>query len=328
MSKDFYKILGVAKNATKDEIGKAYKKLAKTYHPDVNKEEGAIEKFKEVAEAYEVLGDTDKRAQYDRFGSYNPRQRQQPDVNNIFKHFFDGFGGGQVRGTRVRIQITLLESFNGCKKTVDVHQQSPCDSCKNTGYTEWVTCKSCGGSGTVQQRDANFVIQTTCASCGGRGKSPIKKCDICNGAGFNKEGIDKVEVDVPKGIENGAQLRIPGKGVNNTDLYIVVLVAKDKKFDREGHNLICKVPVTYPNLCLGKEIELETLDGKVTLKIKPGTQVDAFMRLKGQGMPVARNPSFRGDLFVKLHLIVPVRPSKKERELLQKLDLVKSRKKK
>lgn len=327
MSKDLYEILGVAKDATKEEIAKAYRKLARTYHPDANKEEGAIEKFKEVTGAYEVLGDSENRAQYDRYGGgYKPRQA--PDVSDIFKHFFDGGFGGQVRGTRVRLQVTLAEAFNGCKKTVEVHQQTPCDPCKNTGYTKWTTCKSCGGSGTSQQRNANFVIQSACGSCGGRGQNPVEKCDICNGAGFNKGNIDKVEIDVPKGIENGAQLRMPSKGINNTDLYVVISITKDKRFDREGYNLICKIPVTYPNLCLGKEIEIETLDGKVSLKIKPGTQADAIMRLKGQGMPVVRNPSFRGDLFVKLHLIVPVKPSKKEKELLQKLDSLKSRNKK
>lgn len=330
MSRDPYEVLGVSKDASKEEVSKAYRRLARKYHPDTNpgNAEEATEKFKEVARAYEILGDPAKRAHFDRFGQvgrsghhgFGFQQRPDDIFRSVFSHFFDEGGHHQIKGTRVRLTIDLIDAFKGGTKKVKVEDQNRCDECKGTGATKWDTCEFCRGSGAQQVKGGGIVMQTTCGKCNGRGKLPSKGCNACGSKGFTKGDIRYVEVEVPPGVDTNTQIRIPDEGIDGTDLYVLVVVKPHDRIKRDGKNLFVEVEVPYTKLVLGGKVEVESLDSSVTLKVKSNTQAGARYRLKGEGMPSMQQPQLRGDLFAVVQLKLPGKSITKEyKALLTKL---------
>ena len=330
MNRDPYEVLELSRDASKDDIASAYRRLARSFHPDANPgpdQDKTTEKFKEVAQAYEILGDPDRRAQFDRYGTtgksghhgFGFQQRPEDMFSSAFRHFFDEGGQAQVRGTRVRLTIDLVDAFKGCKKSVKVEDQKRCEPCKGTGATSWTRCSDCGGSGMrSMQAGGNMVMQSTCVPCGGRGQVPESMCEKCQSTGFIKQGVRKVEVEVPVGIETNTQIRVPDEGVDGTDLYVLVVVRPHKTIKRDGRNLFTEVVVPYTQLVLGGETEVDTLDKPVKLKVKPNTQSGVRYRLRGEGMPSLRSPQ-KGDLFVSVQLKMPGKLTKEYKALLAKL---------
>jgi molecular chaperone DnaJ len=359
MPRDYYEVLGVDKNADADAIKKAYRNLAKKYHPDVSTEpkEVAEAKFKEISEAYEVLSDPEKRSLYDQYGFEGVNQQfgqggftwdnftHADDISDIFGDLFgDLFGGGrrsrggsgrgsgsQGESLRYDLEITLKEVLEGKKAIIDVPHTVLCESCKGTGGKDGKVsvCGKCGGSGQIQSVSrtpfGNMVSVRDCPECHGTGKSSAEKCPQCRGTGrVNKES--HISLNIPKGADDGMRLRVSGEGNAGYnggapgDLYVVIHVKQDKKFERDGDNLWTGIVTTYPKLVLGGEETVETLEGeKALLTIPPGTQVGSVLRISGKGLPRV-NSSFRGDLLVRVTIDVPKRVSEEERELLKKLD--------
>ena len=319
MSKrDYYEALGLSKGASTDEIKKAYRRLAKKYHPDVSKEENAIEKFKEVQEAYEVLNDDQKRAQYDQFGHAGTNQGFDGfggggdfGFEDIFSSFFGG-GGGRRRdpnaprqGADLQYQVTLdfEEAIFGKELNVEIPVEDSCDTCKGSGAkpgTSRETCKHCSGSGQM--------INEKCTTCHGSGKVRKRK---------------KINVKIPAGIDNGQQIRVSGKGeagVNGGsagDLYVVVHVKNHNFFEREGDHIFYEMPLTFVQMALGAEVEVPTVHGKVKLKIPAGTQTGTEFRLKGKGAPNVRGYS-QGDQYVVVRVVVPTKLTSYKKKMLRK----------
>lgn len=356
MGKDYYGILGVGKDASQDEIKSAYRSLAKKYHPDVSSEskEVAEEKFKEISEAYEVLSDPEKRRTYDQYGSDAVNSQfsgggfswddftRADDISDIFGDLFGSFFGGgrrtQQRGPRqgnslrMDIEVTLNEALTGLKKEVQVPRTVRCESCKGTGGKDGKveTCSQCGGTGQVRSvRQTPFggmVSVSDCGQCGGRGRTSKEKCPECKGRGHVQK-TSKVEVNIPKGVDEGSTLTLKGLGDAGSDgapagdLYVVIHLKRNPAFERDGANLWTGITTTYPKLVLGGQETISTLEGeKVELNIPKGTQVGSVLRINGKGMPRSLNSSSRGDLFVRVKMDVPLKVSKEETELLQKLD--------
>ncbi|MEZ6057277.1 MAG: molecular chaperone DnaJ [Planctomycetaceae bacterium] len=342
----YYEVLSVARTATAEEIKKAYKKLALANHPDRNPgDEEAIGRFKEAAEAYEVLSDDDKRSRYDRHGHAgvrggNARGPQFQDLGDIFEHFGDLFGGafggggrkqrsgGAQRGAHLQTAITidLLEASKGCVKDLEVQRKKPCDACSGSGSEPGHTpeqCDYCGGAGQVVQSQGFFRVQTTCPACRGTGKVIRHKCNKCYGSGRENENVT-LSVNVPAGIDNGMQLCLKGEGEagNNGgprgDLYVDIRVKEHPRFQREGTHLICEVPVSYTQAALGTEIEIPLLEGTHLLKIPAGTQPGEVIRLKGKGLADPRGGR-GGDLHLSIKLIVPKNLGEEHERLLRKL---------
>lgn len=357
--RDYYEVLGVSKDATPDEIKKAYRSLAKKHHPDVSSEpkEVAEAKFKEISEAYEVLSDADKRNRYDQYGHAGVDQSfgaggftwddftHGDDLNDIFGDLFGGmfggFGGGRRAGNpnapragdslRYDIEITLRDVLDGKSAEINVPHSVECPDCRGTGGKDGKTqtCPECNGSGQVQnvQRTpfGNMVSVSTCPKCNGSGKSFDERCPRCNGNGREKK-TSKVSVKIPAGVEEGSRFRVPGQGDAgynggpSGDLYVVVHIARDEDFERDGDDLWTIVETTYPRLVLGGTVNVDTLDGKsLEVKIPAGTQVGGVLKISGHGLPEMRRGS-RGNLFVRLMISVPKKVSDLERELLTKLD--------
>ena len=353
--KDYYEILGVSKNATDEEIKRAFRVLAKKYHPDVNKEPGAAEKFKEIGEAYQVLSDKSKRSQYDQFGhaafeNGGASNFDMGDINlddilsSIFGDSFGSFSsfsdfGGFGRGRRgsnkarrgedllMRIRLTFEEAVNGCKKDIKVNVTETCDKCHGEGGFNPTTCATCNGRGVVlsEQRSLFGIIQTqkTCPDCGGAGKVYRDICDNCHGKG--KIAKNKVlTVTIPAGVDNGSQLRLSGKGeagVNggpNGDIYLEFQVAEHKYFERNDNDIYLEVPVTITDAILGCKKEIPTLDGNGYIEIKPGTQNYTKLKLKGKGIKDV-NGGTRGDMYVVVNVIIPTRLTKTQKDLLKSL---------
>lgn len=349
MSKrDYYEVLGVDKNATPDEIKKAYRKLARQYHPDVNKEPDAEEKFKEVKEAYEVLSDENKRAQYDRYGHADPNQgfggfggfgggggfEDFGGFGDIFDMFF---GGGSRRNPNAPqrgadLQYTMTIEFRdavfGKESDIEIPRTENCDHCNGSGArpgTHPETCPTCRGTGQqeVVQNTAfgRIVNRRVCPTCSGAGKIIREKCSHCSGTGKVKKRR-KIHIKIPAGIDDGAQLRVSGEGESGIrggppgDLYVVVNVKPHDFFDREGDDIYCEVPITFAQAALGDEIEVPTLSGKVKLKIPAGTQTNTYFRLKGHGVPRLRGIG-QGDQHVKVVVVTPTKLSDKQKELLR-----------
>lgn len=358
MPRDYYEILGVEKTATPDEIKKAYRSLAKKYHPDVSTEpkDVAEAKFKELSEAYEVLSDPEKRKMYDQYGHDGVKQQfgqdgftwddftRADDISDIFGDIFGSmFGGGGARRGRSRnapqqgeslrydLEITLKDVLNGKKVNLDIPHTVVCDPCKGTGGKDGkvTTCRKCGGSGQVQMvRQSMFgqmVSVSDCPDCRGTGKTFDERCPHCRGTGrVNKDS--HIDLNIPKGMEEGMRLRVAGagnagyNGGPSGDLFVVIHVKQDKVFDRDGSNLWTGITTSYPKLVLGGEEIVTTLEGdKVELKIPAGTAVGTVLRIAGKGLPKA-NSSTRGDLMVRVSVNVPKRVTEEERELLMKLD--------
>ncbi|MBM6619244.1 molecular chaperone DnaJ [Bacillus suaedaesalsae] len=345
MSKrDYYEVLGVSKNATKDEIKKAYRKLSKQYHPDINKEADANEKFKEISEANEVLSDDQKRAQYDQFGHTDPNQGFGGfgggggfgGFEDIFETFFGG-GGGRRRdpnaprqGADLQYTMTLNfeEAVFGKETTIEIPREESCDTCHGSGAkpgTKPETCSHCNGSGqlNVEQNTpfGRIVNRRVCHYCNGTGKMIIDKCSTCSGSGRVKKH-KKINVKIPAGVDDGQQLRVTGQGeagVNggpSGDLYVVFRVRSHEFFERDGDDIYCEMPLTFAQAALGDEIEVPTLHGKVKLKIPAGTQSGTRFRLRGKGVPNVRGYG-QGDQHIEVRVITPTKLSDEQRDLLR-----------
>jgi molecular chaperone DnaJ len=353
--RDYYEVLGVSRDATEDEIKKAYRKLARKYHPDVNKEDkDAAEKFKEINEAYEVLKDPEKRARYDQFGHAGVGQGgfDAGDFggfggfggfgdfgSDIFDDIFDIFGGsfgrsrrrGPTRGADIRydLEITLEEAAFGAEKEVEIFRMESCKNCNGTGAkpgTMPKTCPSCGGSGQVRRVQnlgpMQFTNVTTCTNCGGRGTIIEEPCPKCHGRGQSKVGR-KIKIKVPAGVDTGSQLRMSGEGEPGElggppgDLYVVIRVKPHKLFVRQGDDLIYQAPISFVQATLGDEIDVPTLEEKVKLKIPEGTQPGTRFRLRSKGIPHLRGYG-RGDLIVQVEVVIPKKLNDKQKELLVK----------
>lgn len=349
--KDYYESLGIARSATPDEIKKAYRTLAKKYHPDVNKEAGTDVRFKEVQEAYDVLSDPQKRAQYDQhghaafdqnggFGGFQQGFGGYEDLNDIFGSFFGGGftsgGRSQQRGPTkgqdrfMQMKVDFMDVVYGKTETIVLDVDEMCDSCMGSGARskdDIGVCKTCKGKGTTitQQRTPFGVFQstTTCPDCSGTGTSIKHKCEKCNGKGYNRKRTN-VEVKIPAGIQSGQQLRVPGKGERsqnkgpNGDLFIEILVSPHKFFRREGKNIYVSIPISSVDATLGTKVDVPTVYGDVELTIPSGTQHGTQFRLRGKGMQDLRTSTI-GDQYVQVDIEVNKKLSKEEKELYEKL---------
>ncbi len=348
--RDYYEVLGVGKNATGDEIKKAYRKLAKQYHPDVNvNKEEASEKFKEASEAYGVLSDEQKRRQYDTFGhaafdqtagarggGFGGFDDFMGGFGDIFDSIFGGGGGrtarrtGPVRGSdlRMELRITFEEAAFGVSKEVRLNKDEACAACGGTGAkkgTSPKTCGSCGGSGQIrQQRNTafgSFVNVVDCPDCGGRGSIIKDPCPDCGGRGILNK-LKTINVDIPAGIDNGQIMTLRGEGAAGQrggqpgDLQIYVYVQPHKFFAREGYDLYIDIPVSFVDAALGAEIVVPTLDGKAKLKMGEGTQTGTVFRLKDKGVTHLHSTR-KGSLFVKVNIEVPKKLNEKQKTLLR-----------
>ena len=348
--RDYYEVLGVSKDSSADEIKKAYRKLAKKYHPDMNPGVAEAEKnFKEVNEAYDVLSDSDKKAKYDAYGhaAFDPSAGGGAgfggfgdfgfDFGDIFSSFFGGGGGssarrnGPVRGDDVTVRVTLTfeEAAFGVKKEVNYNKIQRCSTCAGTGAekgTSPKTCSACGGSGQVrvQQRTPLGMMQTTkaCDACRGTGKIIEKPCGDCRGTGFVRVA-KKLDVSIPAGIDDGQRISLRGQGSDGKnggpagDLIIVVTVKNHQIFERDGYDVYCEVPITYAEATLGAEIEIPTLEGKQTYTVPEGTQTGTVFTLRQKGIQYV-NSKARGNLYVTVNVEVPKNLSAEQKELLRK----------
>lgn len=353
--RDYYEVLGVDKNADDAAIKKAYRQLAKKYHPDMNPgDQEAEKKFKEASEAYAVLSDPDKRRQYDQFGhaafeggagggGFGGFDFNSADMGDIFGDIFgDLFGGGRSRranngpmqgaNIRAQIRVTFEEAVFGCDKEIELTLKDECGKCHGTGAkpgTSPITCSKCGGKGQVvyTQQSLFGMVQNvrTCPECNGTGKVIKEKCPDCYGTGYisNKK---KIAVTVPAGIDNGQSIRIRGKGepgVNGGprgDLLVEVLVSRHPIFQRQDTNIYSTAPISFVTAALGGTVRIKTVDGEVEYDVKAGTQTDTRVRLKGKGVPSLRNKNVRGDHYVTLVVQVPTDLSKDAKEALRAYD--------
>ncbi|SFL33344.1 molecular chaperone DnaJ [Paenibacillus sp. 1_12] len=346
MSKrDYYEVLGLSKNASQDEIKKAYRQMARQYHPDVNKAADAESKFKEAKEAYDVLGDDQKKAQYDRFGHVDPNQGMGGGggadfgggFGDLFDMFFGGQGGGQrrnpnapQRGNDLQYTMTIefKEAVFGKEMDIQIPRTETCDTCHGNGAkpgTKPDTCTVCKGSGQqeVVQNTAfgRIVNRRVCSACNGQGQTIKDKCGTCHGAGKVKKQRT-IHLNIPAGVDDGAQLRVTGEGEAGSkggpagDLYVVIRVKPHDFFERENDDIYCEIPLTFTQAALGDEIEIPTLTEKVKLKIPAGTQTDTYFRLKGKGVPRLRGYG-QGDQHVKVIIVTPTSLNEEQRELLR-----------
>lgn len=355
--RDYYEVLGVDKNADDATIKKAYRQLAKKYHPDMNPGDKEAEvKFKEASEAYAVLSDPDKRRQYDQFGhaafeggagggagGFGGFDFNGADMGDIFGDIFgDLFGGsrgrrannGPMQGANLRTQVrvTFEEAVFGCEKEIELTLKDECTSCHGTGAkpgTSPVTCPKCGGKGQVvyTQQSMFGMVQNVrpCPDCNGTGKIIKEKCPDCYGTGYIASK-KKISVSIPAGIDNGQSIRLRGKGepgVNGGprgDLLVEVIVARHPIFQRQDMNIYSTAPISFATAALGGTVRIKTVDGEVEYDVKAGTQTDTRVRLKGKGVPSLRNKSTRGDHYVTLVVQVPTDLSKDAKEALRTYD--------
>jgi molecular chaperone DnaJ len=349
--RDFYEVLGVPRDADADAVKKAYRRAALKWHPDRNAgDPSAAEKFKEVAEAYEVLSDADKRARYDRHGhaGVNPGAapggggRSPEEVFSAFEDMFPGGifgelfggGGGGRRGPRrgahlvVGETVTFEEMAKGAERTVAYRRREACAECAGSGArkgTKPTACPTCDGRGAVQRSAGFFTMRTPCHRCGGRGSVVANPCKPCGGEG-RVERERRLTVRVPAGVEDGVQLRVPGEGEPGDagappgDLLVEIRVRPHAFFRRDGRDVLCEVPVSFPRAALGGTVEVPTLDGKTELKVPRGTQGGQVLRMRGLGMPDMYGRGGRGDQLVRIVVEVPRAPTRRQEELLRELD--------
>lgn len=342
MSKDYYKTLGVEKDASEDQIRKAFRELAKKYHPDVSKEPNAEEKFKEIQEAYAVLSDKEKRSQYDQFGSDGPQFQgfdfSDFDFSDIFSSIFgSGFGGrtssyGPQRGNdrQISMTITFMEAALGTTKKVNVSKEAECRTCHGSGGEtpeDVSTCNTCHGSGyvTMQQQTlfGSMMRESVCPTCRGSGKIIKNKCKTCNGVG--REDISRaIDINIPAGVDDGMQLRVPGygddgiKGGPKGDLYIVFRVKPHEYYKRRGNDIYLQLPISFSQAALGTTIEIPTIHGKVDLKIPAGIQTNTSLRLRDKG--IISTQGRKGSQYVIVNVETPKNLTKEQKELFQKLE--------
>jgi len=336
-AKDFYSLLGVGRNADDAALKKAYRILARQHHPDKNPGDAhAEERFKEISEAYAVLSDPDKRAHYDRFGTV-PGAGGGADMGfgTIIEDLFEGFfGGGGSRRTRARrgedlqyrLEISLEEAAQGLETKLQLPREDTCDACRGSGQepgTSAETCGTCRGQGQVRFSQGFLTVARPCPTCGGEGRVNRRPCAGCRGQGrVARERL--LTVTIPPGVEDGNQLRLSGEGQGGLhggppgDLYVVLQIRPHDIFVRQGADLVCGLPLTYPQVCLGDEVDVPVLDGKARLVVPPGTQPGQRLTLRGKGMPHLRGRG-RGNAVYEVIVEVPRRLSQREHELLEEL---------
>ncbi len=335
MPKDYYATLGVDKNASEEDVKRAYKNQAKKWHPDLNKSPEASDKFKEINEAAAVLGNSEKRKHYDQYGTsegpggFEGFDARGFDFDNIFDSFFRGFGGarsgGPERGRDLLydLDITLEEAYKGMKKTVQFEKYDTCETCTGKGGEGVTTCAQCKGRGQVQRSQRTpfgiFATTTTCPTCRGEGEAIENPCNNCDGTG-RVETDKKIEISIPAGVDNGTRLRVRNegeageRGTKNGDLYVTIHVKEHKQFKREGQDLFVSINVPFTTACLGGQVEVPTLDGTETIELPESTQPETIFRLKHKGMPGIHDG--KGNLHATVHVEIPKKLSKKQKELL------------
>lgn len=356
--RDYYEVLGVSRDADDATLKKAYRQLAKKYHPDMNPGDAEAEKkFKEASEAYAVLSDPDKRRQYDQFGhaafegggaggagGFGGFDFSGADFSDIFGDIFgDFFGGGRrsgrtsngpMKGMNIRkgVRITFEEAVFGCEKEIEIVLKDPCEKCQGTGAkpgTSPETCPRCGGRGQVVYTSQSFfgTVQNvqTCPDCHGSGKIIREKCPDCAGTGYISSK-KTIQVSIPAGIDNGQSVRIRDKGEPGTnggprgDLLVEVTVSRHPIFQRQDMNIFSTAPISFAQAALGGDVRIKTVDGEVIYTVKPGTKTDTKVRLKGKGVPSVRNPKVRGDQYVTLVIQTPEKLSPEAKEALKRFD--------
>jgi molecular chaperone DnaJ len=357
VKRDYYEVLGVSKNATEDEIKKAYRQLAKKYHPDVNQgNKDAEAKFKEINEAYEVLSDKDKKAKYDQFGhagvdpngfggtggfgGFSGFEGGFGDIGDIFDAFFGGSGFGSSSSRRrtgpqkgadlkYELEIDFEEAVFGVKKDIQVTRNENCKECRGTGAKAGSgveTCKACGGSGEIRYTQSTVfgrvVNVRPCEHCRGEGKVIKDPCTACSGRGIVRK-TRKIKLDIPAGVDTGSVMPLRGegepgtKGGPNGDLFIYIRVRPHRLFKREGTNLYCEMPVSFAQAALGDEINVKTLDGDIKYTIPEGTQTGTTFKIKGKGVPSIRNKA-RGDLYFTVKVNVPKKLNEQQKDILRR----------
>lgn len=347
MPTDYYEVLGVPRDAAEGDIKRAYRQLARKHHPDVNEDKLAAEdRFKEINEAYEVLSDPQKRANYDRFGHAGDGAGvgfggfAAEGFGDIFDMFFGNARGGAAGGAaraygpqrgsdlRYDLEITLEEAFSGTEREISFRHLTACRTCKGTGAepgTLVVSCDRCGGSGVARQVRqtplGQFVTQTTCGKCQGEGQIVQQPCKTCAGRG-RMDGETRLTVKIPAGVDDGSRIRLSGSGEAGArggpdgDLYVYLSVRRHERFRRNGLEIAVDVPISFAKAALGGEIRVPSLEGDLPFTVPAGTQSGSLQRLRGKGMPAVRGGA-RGDLLVALHVVVPSKLSKRQRELLE-----------
>jgi molecular chaperone DnaJ len=345
-NRDYYEILGVGRNASNDEIKASFRKLARQHHPDVNKEDGAEEKFKEINEAYGVLSDPEKRARYDRFGKEGLGNMgggfhdYTADFSDIFEEIFGGFGfstgrrsrNSPRRGRDLQMQVTLTfeEAVFGVEKEIEFQREETCSRCNGSGAepgTTPIRCSTCNGQGEVRQVRQTFLGQmvqaTTCPTCNGRGETISSPCNTCQGSGLERKTVKK-KIQIPAGVDGGTQIRLAGEGGPgifggpNGSLFLILDVRSHKFFKRRENDIILNLDINIAQAALGAEIEVPTLDGNEKLKIPSGTQSGKVFHIRNKGVPHLRRNG-RGDQLVIVNVAVPTKLSKEQRELFEKL---------
>jgi len=361
--RDYYDVIGVQRNASADEIKKAYRKLAMKYHPDRNPDDAAAEaKFKEAAEAYDVLGDEEKRGQYDQFGHAAFSQGGMgggagfSNMEDIFSAFGDIFGGGgggggggifgdlfgggrrhsgpaRGRDLKIVLDLTLEDIDQGVDRTITLKQHDHCGECQGSGAkpgTSKKTCETCAGRGQVQRSQGFFTMASPCPNCRGAGETLESPCTSCRGSG-KKVVKNDVTIRVPAGVEEGMRVRVEGSGdagepgAPRGDLYCIIREKEHKMFQRSGPDVMTEIPFSFTQLTLGDKVEIPTLRGTVEMTIPAGTQSGKIFRLRGQGLPQVQGSS-KGDQLIRVFVEVPEKISKEQRELLEQFDKLESEK--
>ncbi|HXK59724.1 MAG TPA: molecular chaperone DnaJ [Acidobacteriota bacterium] len=356
--RDYYEVLGVKRNASEGEIKKAYRRLARKYHPDVNPgDKHAEERFKEIQEAYNVLSDPEKRKTYDRYGFYREGQSgPEAGPGAGFPGFdFDFFGGGEASGGRsfsdifselfggrrtrsepragtaepgrdleYHVTISFMQAIKGTEVPINVTHREACARCGGSGSvsgSRTVSCPTCGGRGQIQQAHGPMRFSVTCSRCRGSGRIRVGDCPVCNGSGAVQKA-ESITVRIPAGVNNGSRVRVPGKGDAGEyggppgDLYLVIHVQPHHFFEREGNDIICRVPLTVTEAALGAKIEVPTLEGKASMKIPAGTQSGQKFRLRGRGAPSLKGGG-RGDQIVEVRVVLPKIRDERSKEILR-----------
>lgn len=347
IKRDYYEVLGLDRSSSTADIKKAYRRLALQYHPDRNPDDPkAEEKFKEASEAYEVLSDPQRRQLFDAYGhaglegagfhGFTNVSDIFASMSDIFEEFFGDMGGfGPARRARRRARvgadlrhdlvISFMDAAKGIDKEITVTRQVRCDTCEGTGQapgTGRITCPACGGAGVGTQRQGFFVIQTTCSQCHGEGSRIEKVCEECRGHGRVRKS-KKITVKIPAGVEDGMRLVLRGEGQLSEqggppgDLYVFINVEPHDFFERIGDDLVCSVPISFPQAALGANMTIPSLDGDVKLEIPPGTETGDELRIKGEGLPSVHHKRQRGDLVARISVKTPKKLSKKQRQLLE-----------
>jgi len=347
--KDYYEVLGLERSAGADEIKRAYRKLARKYHPDLNPgDKSSEERFKEINEAYAVLSDPQKKEEYDRFGTAPPFEgapwwgaagggRGEPGFEQSFDFgfgdiFTDYFGGGIKHGPEVfkgadllaSLDVTLEEAYSGTSKRMTLSREVNCKKCGGSGAEESTTCPTCKGKGRVEQSKGFFHASSVCPACRGTGKKVTKQCQACSGAGRSLKS-ETVTVKIPAGVESGSVLKLRGLGNDGTgggpagDLRLQIAVRKHQLFTRKGKDLYLELPVTFGEAALGAKVDVPTMDGTSKMTIPPGTQGGQRFKLKGKGMHPPTKGA-KGDLYVDVSIVVPKTLTPKAREALGAID--------